>query len=270
MRPSRGAAPHGAAGKLRHGASGGGGSILSAPPAPPARPQRRQRHFLRRGPSSEGSRFPAAAAARTRRWLPGSGRRRTWAPAPSRSCRCSWHCSAARVSGDGGGTREPALRGRDPRDGTAGRRPRDENSPRPRCDPPVPPHRWPKGSRLCPHRQGLSPPGEEVWGAASIREGTNPPRFPEYAEHSPAAPWDPRNPGCVTGAAAGGVEDSMAESWSRRDLGGLGWLWWPPVTTDYGGVDQELRTRNGEKTLKLHMGCGAGAGGKKWEQKKPT
>lgn len=81
---------------------GRGGSILSAPPVPSARPQRRQRHFLRRGPSSEGSRFPAAAAARTRRWLPGSGRRRTWAPAPSRSCRCSWRCSAARVSGDGG------------------------------------------------------------------------------------------------------------------------------------------------------------------------
>lgn len=144
MRPSRGAALHGAVGKLRHGASGGGGSILSAPPAPPARPQRRQRHFLRRGPSSEGSRFPAAAAARTRRWLPESGRRRTWAPAPSRSCRCSWRCSAARVSGDRGhqGT---GPRGWDPRDRTAGRDPGTGQPPR--RDPPVTPDRWPKGGQ---------------------------------------------------------------------------------------------------------------------------
>lgn len=34
-------------------------------------------------------------------------------------------------------------------------------------------------------------------------------------------------------------------------MGGLGWLWWLRVTAEYGGVDQEMGTRKGKKSLKL-------------------
>lgn len=65
----------------------------------------------------------------------------------------------------------------------------------------------------------------------------------------------------------GGVEDAVAESRPRQwHTGGLGWLWWLPGTVEYGGVDQEVETRNGKKPLKSYVGCGDGAGDEKWEK----